>query len=480
MSEEHGSKPAEAALARAYDAARAYLKGLRKASNHVAVTQPEVRARLGTRLPEQGEPADAVIEALIRAADGALAPTAGGRFFAYVIGGTHPAGVAAEFLNAAWDDKPGTPLVTPFGCAVDGLVGEWMLELLDLPRESSVGIVTGASMGNFLGIAAARHALLGREGWDVEAKGLFGAPPITVIISEEAHPTVLKALRFAGLGAERVVAVSTDAQGAMRADRTAQALAAAAGPTLVCTQAGNINTGAMDPFAEIAPLCRERGAWLHVDGAFGLWARVSPELSRTIRGVELADSWATDAHKMLNTPYDAGFGIVRDAAAHLGAMDISASYLVQAEGARDPSRYVPELSRRARATPIYATIRALGRAGVRDMIETRCSHARRMSDALTAREGVACLNEVVFNQAIFRFTRPGRASDEAATDALTAEVATRARESGECWVQSSTWRGRTVMRFSVVDRATTTADIDRAATAILRAYDQALSGRGGQ
>jgi len=475
MSEEHGSKAAEAALARAYEAARAYLKGVHEASNHVTVTQPEVRARLGTALPEKGESADSVIAALVRAAEGALAPTAGGRFFAYVIGGTHPAGVAAEFLNAAWDDKPGTPLVTPFGCAVDGLVGEWLLELLDLPRESSVGIVTGASMGNFLGIAAARHALLARVGWDVEAQGLFGAPPITVIISEEAHPTVHKALRFAGLGAKRVVAIETDAQGRMRADRVAAALAAASGPTLVCTQAGNIMTGAMDPFAEIAPLCRERGAWLHVDGAFGLWARVSPELKRVIQGVELADSWATDAHKMLNTPYDAGFGIVRDPAAHLGAMDISASYLAQAEGARDPSRYVPELSRRARATPIYATIRALGRQGVREMIETCCAHARRMRELLTARTGVACLNEVVFNQAIFRFSVPGRAGDEAAGDALTAEVAQRARESGECWVQSSTWRNRTVMRFSVVDRATTATDIERAAAAVLRAYDQALA-----
>jgi glutamate/tyrosine decarboxylase-like PLP-dependent enzyme len=477
MSEQHGSKAAEAALERAYDAARAYLRRVRAASNHVAVTQPEVRARLGSRLPEKGEPAEAVIEALIRAADGALAPTAGGRFFAYVIGGTHPAGVATEFLNAAWDDKPGTPLVTPFGCAVDALVGEWILELLDLPRESSVGIVTGASMGNFIGIAAARHALLERAGWDVEAQGLFGAPPITVIISEEAHPTVLKSLRFAGLGARRVVSIETDAQGAMRAQGVARALAAASGPILVCTQAGNINTGAMDPFAEIAPLCKRHGAWLHVDGAFGLWARVSPELNRTIRGVELADSWATDAHKMLNTPYDAGFGIVRDPAAHLGAMDISASYLVQAEGARDPSRYVPELSRRARATPIYATIRALGRQGVREMIETCCAHARRMRDLLTARKGVACLNEVVFNQAIFRFSAPGRADDRAA-DALTAEVATRARESGECWVQSSTWRDRTVMRFSVVDRATTAADIERAAAAVLAAYERALAQAG--
>jgi glutamate/tyrosine decarboxylase-like PLP-dependent enzyme len=474
MSEQHGSESAEAALARAYAAARTYLKGVRDVSNNVAVTQAEVRARLGTALPEKGELCEAVIESLVRAAEGALAPTAGGRFFAYVIGGTHPAGVAAEILNAAWDDKPGTPLVTPFGCAIDGLVGEWVLELLDLPREASVGVVTGASMGNFLGIVAARHALLKRAGWDVEAQGLFGAPPITVLITDEAHPTVHKALRLAGLGAKRAKAIGTDAQGAMRPDLLAAALGSATGPVLVCAQAGNIATGAMDPFAEIAPLCRTHGAWLHVDGAFGLWARVSPELSRHIQGVELADSWATDAHKMLNTPYDAGFGIVRDSAAHLGAMDITASYLVQAEGARDPSRYVPELSRRARATPIYATIRALGRQGVREMIEACCANARRMCDRLTARPGVTCLNDVVFNQAIFRFAAPGRPGNEATADALTADVATRARQSGECWVQHSQWRGRTVMRFSVADRATTAADIDRAAAAVLKAYDEAI------
>jgi glutamate/tyrosine decarboxylase-like PLP-dependent enzyme len=470
--ESHGTEAAEAALERAYEAARAYLKSARGQSTYVPVTQPEIRKRLGTRLPEKGEPSEAVIASLIEASQGALAPTMGGRFFAYVIGGTHPAGVASEFLNAAWDDKPGTPLVTPFGCAIDGLVGEWVLELLDLPRESSVGIVTGGSLANFLGIAAARHALLKREGWDVEAQGLFGAPPITVLISEEEHPTVLKALRLAGLGAAHTRPIGTDAQGAMRADRVEAALGSAKGPVLVCSQAGNINTGAMDPFAEIAPLCRARGAWLHVDGAFGLWARVSPELAGPIRGVELADSWATDAHKMLNTPYDAGFGIVRDAAAHLGAMDISASYLVQAEGARDPSRYVPELSRRARGTPVYATIRALGRQGVREMIEGCCANARRMRDLLTARDGVTCLNDVVFNQALFRFAAPGRGGDEAAGDALTVAVATRVRESGECWVQSSEWRGREVMRFSVADRATTPADIDRAAAAVLKAYDE--------
>jgi len=472
VSETHGSREAERALQRAYDAALAYLRGAHDESNHVAVTQAEMRTRLGTALPEKGEPSEAVIAALAEAAKGAISPTTGGRFFAYVIGGTHPAGVAAEFLNAAWDDHPGTPLVSPFGCAIDGLAGEWVLDLLDLPRQSSVGIVTGASMGNFVGIVAARHALLARLGWDVEADGLFGAPPITVMIGEEAHPNMLKGLRMAGLGAGRLVRIEADRNGAMRAGLLQIALRASSGPVLVCAQAGNICTGAHDPFEEIAPACRERGAWLHVDGAFGLWARVSPELSRHIRGVDLADSWATDAHKMLNTPYDAGFGIVRDESAHTAAMGISASYLAQQAGARDPSHYVPELSRRARGTPIYATLRALGRQGVREMVERCCANARRMAELLTAHPGIACLNEVVFNQAIFRFA-PAPGAGDAATDALTAEVVRRTFESGECWVQTSQWRGKTVMRFSVAGRATTAADIDRSAAAILKAYNEA-------
>lgn len=472
VSEKHGSREAEKALERAYETALAYLRGVHEQSNHVAVTQAEVRARLGTKLPETGEPSDAVIAALVKAADGAFSPSIGGRFFAYVIGGTHPAGVGAEFLNAAWDDHPGTPLVSPFGCAVDGLVGEWILELLDLPREASVGIVTGASMGNFVGIVAARHALLARAGWDAEAQGLFGAPPINVVVGEEAHPNIFKGLRLAGLGAERVMRIEADGNGAMRAGRLHAVLRALTGPILVCAQAGNVNTGAMDPFEEIASACHDHGAWLHVDGAFGLWARVSPELSRHIKGVEHADSWSTDAHKMLNTPYDAGFGIVRDKAAHAAAMGISASYLAQQEGARDPSHYVPELSRRARGTPVYATLRALGRQGVREMVERCCANARRMRDRLTAQPGVTCLNDVVFNQAIFRFAhRPD--ADGAAADRLTAEVVRRTFESGECWVQTSQWRGQTVMRFSVADRATTEADIDRSATAVLKAYDEA-------
>lgn len=436
------------------------------------MTQAEIRARLGTTLPETGEPSEKIIETLVKAADGAIAPTTGGRFFAYVIGGTHPAGVAAEILNAAWDDKPGTPLVTPFGCAIDGLVGEWILELLDLPRQSSVGIVTGASMGNFVGIVAARHALLARAGWDVEAQGLFGAPAINVVVGEEAHPNIFKGLRLAGLGADRVLRIEADGNGAMRADRLRSVLRGLSGPILVCAQAGNVNTGAMDPFEEIAAACRDHHAWLHVDGAFGLWARVSPELAGSIKGVDLADSWSTDAHKMLNTPYDAGFGIVRDAAAHTAAMGISASYLAQQAGARDPSHYVPELSRRARGTPVFATLRALGRQGVREIVSCCCANVRRMRDRLTERPGVSCLNDVVFNQAIFRFA-PEPGVDGKAADALTAEVVRRTCESGECWVQTSQWRGKTVMRFSVADRATTAADIDRSAVAVLKAYDEA-------
>lgn len=476
MNDDHGSQSAERALARAYDEARGYLRGVCDDPAGVSIPQAEFRKRLGETLPETGEPADAVIAALVEAARGGIVPTAGGRFFGFVTGGSHPAGVAADWLTAAWDDAPGTPMAAPFACAVDGVVADWVLELLDLPRDAGVGVVTGASAGNVVGVAAARHALLEREGWDVEADGLFGAPPITVLIGADAHPTVRLALRLTGFGASRVVEVATDQDGAMRADAFAAALNAAQGPALVCAQAGQVNTGAIDPFAEIAPACRERGAWLHVDGAFGLWGRLVERARPRLEGVELANSWSADSHKFLNTPYDAGFAIVADAGVHVATMSATASYLPQEQGGRDPSHYVPELSRRGRATPIYATLRALGRAGVRDMVQGCCDHAARMRDLVTARDGVSCLNDVILNQAIFRFSAPG--GDEAAADRITADVVARVVATGECWLQTAQWRGQTIMRLSVSSRATTQADIERSAAAILAAYDAALADAG--
>ena len=457
-------------LSRAADASLDYIHGVRDLPAHAEVTQAEVLSRLGTSLPETGEDPTTVVDAIIAASEGAIAPTTGGRFFGFVVGGSYPAGIAADWLSAAWDDTPGTPKAAPFGCAVDGLVGDWALDLLDLPRESSVGIVTGATVGNFVGIAAARNALLARAGWDVEANGLYGAPEIRVIVGEDCHPTLRLGLRYAGFGAERVIRIPTSDDGAMNAGAFAEAFAQSDGLTLVCSQAGHVNTGACDPFAEIGPLIRAHDkAWHHVDGAFGLWGRVTPSRQYLLDGVDLADSWSVDAHKWLNTPYDGAFAIVRDRKAHHASMSFLASYLPQQEGARDPSHFVPELSRRARGTAIYATIRHLGRQGVVNAIDQCCDHARAMAATLTAEPGIHNVNDVVLNQALFTFEPEGPEDIETANrlaDAIAADVVT----SGDAWVQTAEWRGRKVMRFSVCDHSTTADDIDRAAKAVIRAY----------
>lgn len=448
----------KAALDLAHREALRFLGSIREDTPDTAYDQVGARARLVTDLPETGMADEDVIGELIEAAEGGITRRMGGRFFAYVIGGIHPAGVAADWLSAAWDDPPGSPLPAPFGCAVDRIAGEWALELMDLPREASVGIVTGATMGNFVGVCAARHALLKRMGWDVEASGLFGAPEIKVITGD-AHPTMLLALRMAGFGAERRIIVPQTENGAIRADALADILEGIEGPILICAQAGHINSGAFDPFPEICALAREKGAWVHVDGAFGLWSQASPALRHLSEGVDLADSWSVDAHKLLNTPYDGAFAIVKDREAHAGAMSFSASYLPQQEGARDPSHYVPELSRRARGTAIYATMRKLGRQGVARAIEKLCANTRLMGELLSAEPGITCLNDIVFNQAVFRF-------DGASPDDIAAAV----RRSGDAWFQAADWRDQRIMRCSVADHSTTEEDITRAARAVIAAY----------
>ena len=452
----------------AYRHALRFLEGAREGAADASFDQAEARRRLGAVLPECSTPDEIVIEEFAVAAEGGIVPTMGGRFFGFVIGGVHPAGVAADWLSAAWDDSPGTPLASPFGCAVDTIAGEWALELLDLPREASVGIVTGATVGNFVCICAARHALLKRMGWDVEAQGLFGAPEISVVISDALHPTVKQGLRMAGLGAERVISVATDENGSMREDSLEHALRDASDPVLVCTTAGQINTGHSDPFVKVASLLKSRNAWMHVDGAFGLWAQVSSRTKHLTKGVALADSWSVDAHKLLNSPYDGAFAIVRDKNAHAGAMSIQASYLPQPPGARDPSHFVPELSRRGRGHAIYATMKALGRQGIREAIEGLHDNTLRMARFLTREAGISCLNEVVFNQAIFRMT--DRTGDAGASDRLTDAVALEVRKGGEAWFQTADWHGQRIMRCSVSDHSTTAADVDRAASAVISAY----------
>lgn len=450
------------ALGRAADAAERYRRRIAVATQTPNEAYAAALARFSGPLPEASSDAVAVIDALVEAATPGLRAMTAPRFFGWVIGNSHPAGVAADWLTSAWGQNAANVVAAPAAAAAEAVAADWLLELLDLPRESSVGFVTGATVANFVALAAARSAVLARLGWDVEADGLYGSPEITVIIGEEAHITVFAALKYLGFGTRRLVTVPCDDEGAMRAAAFEQALKAVTGPAIVIGQAGQINSGAFDPFAEIAPLCRDAGAWLHVDGAFGLWARAAPERAHLARGVELADSWATDGHKWLQTPYDCGFAIVRDAEAHRRAMTIAASYLPPAAGSeRDPSAYVPELSRRARGFSTWTMIKRLGRQGVAELVERDCRVAARMAERLGAEPGVRVANAVVLNQVVVRF-----GEDDDRTLSTVAEV----QADAVAFMGAALWRGEWVMRISVSSDATTEAEADIAVDAVIQAW----------
>jgi glutamate/tyrosine decarboxylase-like PLP-dependent enzyme len=386
---------------------------------------------------------------------------AGPRFFGFVIGGAYPAGVAANWLATAWDQNTGLWEPTPATSTLEEAALAWMLELFGLAPTTAGAFVTGATMANFTSLAAARHHVLAAAGWDVEGRGLFGAPAVTVVIGDEAHPTLIKSLGLLGLGRSRVVRVPVDAQGRMRAD----AFPALSGPAIVCLQAGNVNTGAVDPLAEIIPRARAAGAWVHVDAAFGLWAAASPALAPVVRGIEGADSWATDAHKWLNTPYDCGLAFVREGHALRAAMAITAEYLPTDTPRRNPSDYTPELSRRARGVEVWAVLRTLGRSGVAALVERGCAHARRFAKGLTA-AGFEVLNEVPLNQVLVAF------GDAATTQRAIAAL----QEDGTCWCGGTVWQGRTAMRISVSGWSTSDEDVDRSLAAMTRAATAARRG----
>jgi glutamate/tyrosine decarboxylase-like PLP-dependent enzyme len=421
-------------------------------------------------LPEwPAEDCQAVIQDLATRAAPGLHASAGPRFFGWVIGASHPVGVAADWLTSAWGQNAGNHQAAPAAAAAEAIAARWLLELLALPATCSVGFVTGATVANLVCLAAARSAVLRRAGWDAEADGLEAAPLIRVLIGDDAHTTIFLALQILGFGHRRLVRIATDRAGRMRADALVAALADDEGPTIVIAQAGQINTGAFDPFLDIsAAVARHPCAWLHVDGAFGLWARASPDRAHLARGVELADSWATDGHKWLQTPYDCGYAIVRNAEAHRRVMTAAASYLPpEAEGERDPSHFVPELSRRARGFATWALIKALGRYGIAEMVERHCALARRFATALSAEPGVTVLNEVELNQAIIRF---GQGEDVEQDNALTREVIARVQQDGICFAGGARWRGLWVMRLSVISWPTTEADVDLAVRAIIGSW----------
>jgi glutamate/tyrosine decarboxylase-like PLP-dependent enzyme len=448
-------------LSRAAALALRYRESLPHRPVRPSATLADLRASLGGPLSPTGEPDLEILERLAEAAEPGLVASSGPRYFGFVIGGTLPVALATDWLVSTWDQNPGLYATSPTVAVVEEIVASWLLDLLGLPPDSGVGFVTGGQMANFTCLAAARHEVLRRAGWDVEAKGLPGAPRVRIFASEEAHVTILSSLRFLGFGSGTLRRIPADGEGRMRADALSAALAEDEGPAIVCAQAGNVNTGSFDPFPPIADACGAHGAWLHVDGAFGLWAAASPSLARLAEGVSRADSWAVDAHKWLNVPYDCGIAIARNAAAHRAAMTAGAAYLIQTAGAeRDPFEWVPEFSRRARAIPVYAALRSLGRTGVQDLVARGASLARRMADRLGAAPGVAVLNDVVLNQVLVRFGD---------SDERTRDVVRLVQEDGTCWLSGTTWQGRAAMRISVVGASTSAGDADRSVDAILRA-----------
>lgn len=434
----------------------------------------EAVAAFEGELPVEGEEAHAVLEALVRAAEPGLHPATGPRFFGWVIGNSHPMGVAADWLTSAWGQNTANHVAAPAAAAAETVAARWLLDILRLPAQSSVGFATGATMANFVGLAAARGEVLRRVGWDVAERGLFGAPRVRVLVGADAHSTVHSVLGHLGFGRESIAKVPTDAQGAIRPDAFEQALAdSGEGPLIVATQAGQLNTGAFDPHDILVPMAQARGAWVHVDGAFGLWARACPSRAELARGVELADSWATDGHKWLQTPFDCGYAIVRDGEAHRRAMTIAASYLPPVQGAeRDPSHLVPELSRRARGFATWALLRHLGRDGVAAMVERHCALARRLAERLAGEPGIAVLNDVVLNQLLVRF---GDGADDATGDERTLATIAAIQVDGTCFAGGAKWRGRWAMRVSIIGFSTTEEDIDRSADAMIAAWRSVAS-----
>lgn len=436
-----------------FDAATRASRYLDSLPERAVAPDPAAVARLSEldiALPEAPTDDETVL-AELDSYSGATMAMAGPRFFGFVIGGALPATVAANWLATTWDQNTAFASVTPLTARLETVAARWLIDLLGLPAETGVGFVTGATMANLSCLVAARHAVLQAAGWDVEADGMFGAPPVTVIVGDEAHPSLMKALGLAGFGRNRVTRISVDDQGRMRAE----ALPEISGPTIVCLQAGNVNTGAFDPAEAIIPRVKAAGAWIHVDGAFGLWAAAAPTRRHLMAGYAAADSWATDAHKYLNTPYDCGLAFVRDAHALRAAMSVSAAYLPSAPTG-DPD-LTPELSRRSRGVEVWAALRSLGRSGVAELVERTCRHARRFAEGLAA-AGFPVLNEVTLNQVLVSF----------GDDVTTRRVIAAIQQDGTLWAGVTVWHGQTAMRISLSNWSTTDADVERCIETIIR------------
>jgi glutamate/tyrosine decarboxylase-like PLP-dependent enzyme len=460
-------------LEKLLDRAKAHALAYRNAEKSLTRDYHAMRDRVTQPTPETGADPAQVIDELVRLVEGGLQTTIGPRFFGWVMGASEPAGVAADWLVSAWGQNAGYQSTAPAMAAIEEMAERWLLDILDLPRESAIGFGTGATLANGTCLAAARSGVLLKAGWDPDADGLFGAPPVHVLIGADAHASVFAALQLIGFGRRRVISVATDERGRMLPSALEAAIKPLSGPRVVIAQAGQINTGDFDPFTEISAIAKAHQAWLHVDGAFGLWARATPSHKHLTAGIEAADSWATDGHKWLQTPYDSGFAIVRDKDALLHAMTNWASYLPTIQqGDRVPSNYVPELSRRARGVPAWAMLKTLGREGVAALVEQHCALARRFAEKLAGESGIRVLNDVVLNQVIVNFGSGDTNSRKASTEAVIARV----QAGGVCYVGGAQWRDDWVMRISVSSAPTTAADIDLSAEAIINAWRQVQKG----
>ncbi len=443
-----------AALDAAHAQAVGFLSGLDSRPVWPRVGIDEMVQRLGGPMPTTGRPADQVVDELAAAADPGLVAIPGARFFGFVIGGSVPAALAADWLTSTWDQNAGLTTVTPAAAAAEVVASRWLLEVLGLPDECSVGFVTGGQMANFSCLAAARHAVLSALGWDVAERGMVGGPRIELVVGADRHDTVDRAARYLGLGRENLVLVDSDGEGRMRPDALATALDAATGPVIVCLQAGEVHTGAFDAFEPLIEIARRHDAWVHVDGAFGLWARAAPGVRELTSGIERADSWSTDAHKTLNVPYDSGLAIVRDPTWTRAAFGVHADYLIAATD--DPLERTPELSRRARGFAVWAALRGLGSDGVAALVERLCANARRFALGLHAIDGLEVVNDVVFTQVLMC----------CGDDETTRELGRRALAEGTCAITPGEWRGRAVQRCSMSSWRTTEADVDASLDAI--------------
>lgn len=453
-------------LERALVHAQSFLESLETRSVAPVDSLSTLRQKLGKQLAAAGVPADVVIDDLVADASGGIMASQGGRFFAWVIGGSVHSAMAADWMTSAWDQNAGVFAASPAASVAEEVAGAWLKELFGLPTDSGFAFVTGAQMAHVTCLASARQAQLARVGWDVGRKGLCGAPRLRILASADRHGTVDRALRLLGHGTDSIELLAVDSSGRVRAGVLRDALAQSDDPAIVVLQAGELNRGEFDPFLELAPVARKAGAWVHVDGAFGLWARVSPQHAHLARGIELCDSWATDGHKYLNVPYDSGFAFVREANALRAAMTMSTSYLPSADSVRSPVDWNPEFSRRARGFPVYAAIRELGRDGIAALVQRTCDHARSLVNGIGAIKGAEILAEPTFNQGLVRFLSPRPDAREADHDKHTDDVIAAINATGEAYFGGVTWRGKRAMRVSVCNWRTTAVDIERTVVAI--------------